>query len=265
MEIFSKRLGLRGKAVPVSIRNDAPEEMRRLIIMIAQRVGLSDNEIRATICDTLPPDPETYEWLQQPLDWEDEYWPINDCEWHFVYDIIEGLIRRIAANSKLGGEYALHFSSKTNEYLLQEGIGWEIRDGRVIARGSDAFQASIDDAVSDAADASMPDAAGALSSALNALSSRPDPDLTGAISHASAALEAVSNEVAGTNEKSLGKIIELLELPRPLDQAIDKMYGFASQHGRHFKEGRQPTFEDAQLVVHVASAAVTYLLARARD
>ena len=265
MRIFSTRLGLRRAIPPVTVRDHAPDELRYLIPLIAERLGVSSSEIQATICDALPPQTEVYEWLQQPDEWDDEYWPIAKCAWEFVYDIIEQLYHRIATNTELPHYHAQHFSEKVNEYLRQEGIGWELRDGRVTARGNDAFDTSVKDAISATNDASMPGSSNELTTALKALSARPDPDLTGAITHASAALESVSKEVTGVKGQSLGQVVKRLDLPQPLDQAIEKMYGFASQHGRHVEEGRQPTFDDAQLVVHVASATVTYLLAKARD
>ena len=49
-------------------------------------------------------------------------------------------------------------------------------------------------------------------------------------------------------------------LPPPLDTALHKLWGFASEQGRHIQEGREPRFEEAELVVTVASAVSVYLL-----
>ncbi len=49
-------------------------------------------------------------------------------------------------------------------------------------------------------------------------------------------------------------------IPRPLDEAVSKAWGFASEHARHIREGREPTFEEAELVVGVAAAITTYLV-----
>jgi hypothetical protein len=40
----------------------------------------------------------------------------------------------------------------------------------------------------------------------------------------------------------------------PLDQAVEKIWGFASKQGRHGREGDAPDTEDAELAVHVAAA-----------
>lgn len=65
----------------------------------------------------------------------------------------------------------------------------------------------------------------------------------------------------GTTE-TLGPIIGRLNLPVPLDQAIEKLWGFTSQQGRHILEGRQPQFKATELVVTTASALSVYLLRR---
>jgi hypothetical protein len=43
--------------------------------------------------------------------------------------------------------------------------------------------------------------------ALENLSKRPVPDLTGAVQHAMAALECVANDVCGENGETLGKVV----------------------------------------------------------
>jgi hypothetical protein len=60
--------------------------------------------------------------------------------------------------------------------------------------------------------------------------------------------------------KTLGPLIGVLCLPKPLDSALEKLWGFASEQGRHLREGRSPRFEDAELVVTVSSAVSVYLL-----
>ncbi len=107
--------------------------------------------------------------------------------------------------------------------------------------------------------ASAPTAANEIHEALTDISRRPAPDVTGSIQHAMAALECVVRQVDGSND-TLGAIIGRLDLPRPLDTALHKLWGFASEQGRHIQEGREPRFEEAELVVTVACAVSVYLL-----
>ena len=86
------------------------------------------------------------------------------------------------------------------------------------------------------------------------------PDLTGAIQHAIAALECVARKY--TNDKgTFGKLLERHPnlFPKPLDVGIEKMWGFASDTGRHLQEGREPEKDEAELLVGLAIVGCTYL------
>ena len=48
-------------------------------------------------------------------------------------------------------------------------------------------------------------------------------------------------------------------IPRPLDAAVEKAWGYASERGRHLKEGNAPTHEEVELVVGIAATVATYL------
>jgi hypothetical protein len=86
------------------------------------------------------------------------------------------------------------------------------------------------------------------------------PDLTGAVQHALAALECVARERSG-DHATFGKLLERYPdlFPRPLDKGIEKVWGFASEMGRHLQEGRLPSKEEAELLVGMATACCTYL------
>jgi hypothetical protein len=78
-----------------------------------------------------------------------------------------------------------------------------------------------------------------------------------------ASLECVMRDLTGQTRKTLGKLLAdhqaTLNIPRPLDDALEKLWGYASEPGRHLREGREPRFEDAELVVTVAAAVAIYL------
>jgi len=91
------------------------------------------------------------------------------------------------------------------------------------------------------------------------LSRRP-PDLTGAIQHSLAALECVAREHCD-DSSTFGKLLERYSdlFPKPLDKGIEKIWGFASEMGRHLREGRIPSHEEAELLVGLATVCCTYL------
>ncbi len=54
-------------------------------------------------------------------------------------------------------------------------------------------------------------------------------------------------------------------IPKPLDQAVIKAWGFASEYGRHIKEGHESSFQDAEFIVGICSSVGSYLLKLKKD
>ncbi|OJA64484.1 hypothetical protein BGV68_01360 [Burkholderia ubonensis] len=75
-----------------------------------------------------------------------------------------------------------------------------------------------------------------------------------------ASLECIAREVAGSTA-TLGDVIKAHRdlMPRPLDVAVEKIWGFTSERGRHLIEGREPTAEEAELIVGLAATIGAYL------
>ena len=96
------------------------------------------------------------------------------------------------------------------------------------------------------------------------LSRRPDPDVTGCVQHSMAALECAARICSGDENATLGEIIKRqsarLGIPKPLDKALEKFWGYASDKGRHLREGGTPNRDEAELLLSVAAAVTTYLL-----
>ena len=133
-------------------------------------------------------------------------------------------------------------------------------EGRIVARGSEAFAHALATATQVMRHTGRATAANEMHEALRDISRRPTADATGAIQHAIAALECVARDVLGQPTKTLGQVASDLGLPRPMDSPLEKLWGFASEQGRHLREGRQARFEDAELVVTLASAVSVYLI-----
>ena len=76
-----------------------------------------------------------------------------------------------------------------------------------------------------------------------------------------AALECVARNIVSDERPTLGKILSDNPdlFPKPLGEAIGKIWGFTSQYGRHVNEGHTPSYEEAELVVGLASALSLYL------
>ena len=44
-------------------------------------------------------------------------------------------------------------------------------------------------------------------------------------------------------------------VPRPLDESLSRLWGYASEMARHIREGRTPNRSEAELAVTVASVS----------
>lgn len=192
---------------------------------------------------------------------------VLELEWYRLYDVIEAVYGGLAFFDE---EFAFEssefqagvFSQAINDFFEHMGIGWKLhRDGRIIVRRDPAFESVVASATTALAAAKRPTANGHMDDALRALSLRPKADASGAIYHAMGVLECVARDLTGNDKSTLGEILKRRPdlLPKPLDSALSQMWGYASNEARHVVEGREPTQDDAALVVGIAAAIAKYL------
>jgi hypothetical protein len=256
-ERFSLRQGFRPQRVEITVREDAPTELREAVLQIAVDRGLGPNVQRSILCRILRKLPNPGNWSEYPNVWGECQDLLLNCEWYKVYDYIEALHERLMASDQ---DAAAKFTDEINQVFEELGIGWQLTAGHIEIRGPESFEAAVTSAT-EATSADRPTAQAEIHEALMDLSRRPNPDLTGAVHHAMAALECVARDITGDDKATLGEILKKHPdlLPKPLDAALSKVWGYASETGRHVREGNAPDTEDAQLVVGLAASAVTYL------
>jgi len=255
---FSERHGFQSQSSPITVRYEAPPFLRRGVLSIAGKSGFSPKFLRSTICDVLDEMPdEAHNWGDPNVMHECETL-IQGCEWFEVYDVCEALCH-VAMKR---GDSA--FEKKLNGFFIKKGIGWKMEDGLLFVRGEEDYEKTTTGVQSILEESDRPDAAKELKLAKEDLSKRPDPDVTGAIQHSMASLECLATDILGS-QKTLGAIINNLDLPSPVDKAAEKMWGFASNQGRHIKEGKKPEFAEAMLTVHFCAALIAYLSQKEQD
>lgn len=263
-QTFSERHGFVPQAAPITIRQDAPFALRGLIPRLAYDCGFRPSTLRPLVCTVTLRAENPSNWTEYP-NIEGEVRDILDqCDWFEVYDIIEAIAARLRErdgryidDSDSGLEV---FTSRINRAFSKHGIGWQLIGGRVEVRGQEVFEAIARPTIEALEDAGLTTTAAELHEAIEDLSRRPEPDITGAIQHAMAAVECLAREVTGDKD-TLGAIIKRHPglLPRPLDIGVEKLWGFASERGRHLREGVEPSHDEAELVVTVAAAIASYL------
>ncbi|MBS1652421.1 MAG: hypothetical protein JSU07_10460 [Bacteroidetes bacterium] len=255
-ETFSRRQGLFSlKEKEITVREDAPEGLRGFIKMAFYDLNKNPSDLRKITSRVLKTPPDSNNWSEFPnIDWEVGQ-HLESCEWYLVYDIIEVIIQKLNPKEKE------LFTKEINEYFITNGIGWKIINGQVETRGDEVFETAVKTVVSVLDVAKLQTAKTEIREALNDLSRRPTPDITGAIQHSLACLECVTREYTGDKKSTLGDLMKKYPgvIPSPLDQAVTKIWGFTSEQGRHLREGEAPEYLEAELVVEVTSAIATYL------
>jgi len=263
MITFSERHGYSAPEPDITVREDAPEALRSAVPTAARQGGMDFNDLRRVVCQTLAVAPDTRGNWSEPNVMDEVYGLLQECEWFEVYDVIEALARALSHQPIVRYDQpapADMFNRDINRVLRRNGIGWQLIVGRIEMRGSEVFEVAVRDGRDELWKAGKQTTANELHEALRDLSRRPQPELTGAIQHGIAALECLSKDLTG-DKATLGSLVKNNPalFPSPLSDAIAKVYGFASENGRHLKEGGAPSFEEAELVVGLSGVLCRYL------
>lgn len=286
---FSKRHGFAGNAKEITIREDAPERLRYVILDLATRLGIRPSSLREIACSVLKQRPDPNNWSEYPNVWGEVEEHVYDCAWFHVYDIIErvwayldalepisrppfeldpyDLLAPSKQEHKATARKAIQFERELNDFFAEAGVGWQLVNGQIITRGEESFEATVRMAQETLHASDRPTASRRLHDALQALSRRPEPDSAGAISHAIAALECVAGEITGNKQATFGDIVKSHPelFPGGLKKGMEGMWGFSCNEGaRHGKEGKVPDRMEAELIVGLAASVATYLSRRNR-
>jgi hypothetical protein len=250
---FSERHGFAPQAAEITVRHEAPSDLRVLVVDFAYRAGLDSEALRGIVCHVLmtrATKPNADGEVRELLD---------GSAWFEVYDIIEAIFDALWRGE--GSARYETFAEDVNTYLVRKGVGWQLRDGRIEVRGPEVFEEVVRPTADRLDSAGLTTASAEIHEALRDLGRRPESDVTGAIQHAMAAVECVARQASGDPKATLGQILSRYPdlVPRPLDVALEKAWGYASEIGRHLREGRVPSYDEAELVVLTSAAIATYL------
>lgn len=284
---FSKRHGYAGRAKEITIREDAPENLRYIVLDLVQRFGVRPSSMRDITCSVLRQRPDPHNWSEHPNIWSETQDHVYKCDWFRVYDIIERVWAYLDQSEqdsedlfeqdpddffsepdpkeKLRKEKlrkATQFERDINDFFIEDGIGWQFLNGRIITRGEESFESAVRIAQADLEKTGRPTASRRIQDALQSLSRRPEPDSAGAISHAIAALECVAGNITGNDKATFGDILKSHPelFPGGLKKGLEGVWGYSCNEGaRHGKEGKAPEREEAEFIVGLAASIATYL------
>lgn len=251
---FSKRYNIPRNKCEIQFREEAPDFFRSyLLLLMYPYMGLK--RLRSIVCRATMEAPDPNNWGENDFMKSEIEQLIADAEWYQVYDTIE-----LFADSLTFEAYS-KFEIELNEYFEGKGFGWKLQNRILEVRGDDSFELSLKQAHQTLVNSNVPTSANEIKEAIRDLSRRPEPEITGAIQHSVAALECLSRNVTGDHKMTLGQLIKENPqiVPQPLNDVVNKLFGFASIKGRHLNEGNNPTYEEAELVVHLSAALCDYL------
>lgn len=263
MDSFSQRHGYEIPDAEILVRHDAPDWLRNLVVDAAYEVEVGPSSVRAILCKLLLESPDPGNWSAPNIDSEVR-WLLRKAPWFCVYDLIESIYLELNAKPLAfqKANTAEQFSDAINRIFRKKGVGWQLTEGRIQVRGAEIFEESVREAVTLTEESGRLVARNELKEALRDLSRRPEPEITGSIQHSMAALECVAKDLTGDTKLTLGDWLKKNSnaFPQPIGSAIDKLWGYASQYGRHVQEGKPADFSEAELVVGLAGALTVYLL-----
>jgi len=124
---------------------------------------------------------------------------VDRCVWFKVYGIIEALYAQISFKGD--------FAKEINVCCIEEGIGWQLVNGKIVSRGDERFQQAAKTAASQLQENQRHTVAGHIQSAMKALSERPKANTPGAVAHATSALEWVLHDITGQT-MTLGRYLD---------------------------------------------------------
>lgn len=253
MARFSSRHGYERPDADITIRHAAPAELREAIIAVAYECQFKPSDLRKHLCLILHRSPNRSNWSEHPNIDGEVHDLVDALEWFEVYDFVELLA---SEDRRLG----VSFSEEMNRCFRHIGVGWLLLDGQLEVRGPEVFEVAVRQGIEQLLQQGKHTAGNELHEALRDLSRRPEPEITGAIQHALAALECVARDVCSSKD-TLGDLVRRNAdlFPRPVGEIVAKAWGYTSNFGRHLQEGQSPHFEEAELMVGLSGVLCRYL------
>ena len=80
-ERFSDRQGYRPSAAPITVREDAPSDLRGAVPLPAGEAGMQPSDMRQVICNVLLAGPDTENWSEYPNIWDEVVWRMKGARW----------------------------------------------------------------------------------------------------------------------------------------------------------------------------------------
>jgi AbiJ N-terminal domain 4 len=97
---FSVRHGIAPQTPEIAIREDAPRELRGMVVDFAYECDLGPHDMRSIVCKVFMRRPDDDNWSPFPnVDWEVRKL-LDECDWYEVYDIVEAIAKDLESKER---------------------------------------------------------------------------------------------------------------------------------------------------------------------
>lgn len=183
-------------------------------------------------------------------------------QWNQVYDFIESIIEYYGERS---GYIGNNFVDQCNSVMQREMAGYRIVNNLIVPITSEIEVTAIASATSSNNSVNIH-----LTTSLQKLSDRDNPDYRNSIKESISAVEAICSELTGEN--TLGQALNKFEksgiiFNGQFKAALEKLYAYTNNKETGIRhsysdEGKQPDFDDAKFMLVTCSAFVNYLVSK---
>jgi hypothetical protein len=81
---FSRRHGYAAENATITVREDAPHDLRYAVAEMARTAGMRPGGIRSIVCRVLLTAPDRNNWSEYPNIWQEVLDLLGSCEWYML-------------------------------------------------------------------------------------------------------------------------------------------------------------------------------------
>ena len=208
------------------------------------------------------------------LDQIKKYFFDENRKWFEIYDFIESstiIIKNIISHSRYE---VSNLVSEYNKVLELEFSGYRFINGRITPITNAVETEGITNALNETGKFSTFKGSNVhLARSLELLSDKQNPDYKNSIKESISAVEAICNKILGSDNKTLGDALRLIDknnkivIHGALSKGFQNLYGYTADAGgiRHsLQDENNCDFEDANYMLVSCSAFINYLIAKSK-
>lgn len=187
---------------------------------------------------------------------------VKESKWWRVYDILELLYRQLGdqGNKRL-------LADQINKLLIDEQLGFEMREGKIEKVGSGFIDANIKEARILLKEPEFKGADQLFEKAIKAINARPNPDVENCIKDSVAAIESVGKIISKDDKAKIDDVVKNATtqgvIPKLLAETIIKLYAYRGSEPAVAHGGVEPSkvkVDEAEFVLAMSAAMIIYLV-----